>query len=252
MSKTVLMWCSSTESGIQTMVPVLVVETELEDQDWDQNQVSSVGRYWNACCAYVEHRGHRTCRRYFISAVHGKLHTLIVLHVVWYYYFAYAGLNKSFFLSRIVSLSDIHFKNFTLACLLSFECQHFLMQWTIKKQWLSLHQGPTHRLEINTPKDGLNMNDLSTDEEEHVHGQMKNYEKKIENLMSEMGSLKTEVGIVRNHWKLNQSHISCILIMWPPTPHNHHQQCKKRKNPKHPPPPPQPPNHLYQHLKFKK
>lgn len=86
MSKTVLMWCSSTESGIQTMVPVLVVETELEDQDWDQNQVSSVGRYWNACCAYVEHRGHRTCRRYFISAVHGKLHTLIVLHVVWYYY----------------------------------------------------------------------------------------------------------------------------------------------------------------------
>lgn len=106
-----------------------------------------------------------------------------------------------------------------------------------KKQWLSLHQGPTHRLEINTPKDGLNMNDLSTDEEEHVHGQMKNYEKKIENLMSEMGSLKTEVGIVRNHWKLNQSHISCILIMWPPTPHNHHQQCKKRKNPKHPPPP---------------
>lgn len=130
------------------------------------------------------------------------------------------------FLSRIVSLSDIHFKNFTLACLLSFECQHFLMQWTIKKQWLSLHQGPTHRLEINTPKDGLNMNDLSTDEEEHVHGQMKNYEKKIENLMSEMGSLKTEVGIVRNHWKLNQSHISCIL---------HHQQCKKRKNPNPPP-----------------
>lgn len=161
------------------------------------------------------------------------------------------------FLSRIVSLSDIHFKKFHLgmyfwATDLSFECQHFLMQWTIKKQWLSLHQGPTHRLEIKTPKDGLNMDDLSTDEEEHVHGQMKNYEKKIENLMSEMGSLKTEVGIVRNHWKLNQSHISCILIMWPPTPHNHHQQCKKRKNPKHPPPPPQPPNHLYQHLKFKK
>lgn len=109
MSKTVLMWCSSTESGIQTMVPVLVVETELEDQDWDQNQVSSVGRYWNACCAYVEHRGHRTCRRYFISAVHGKLHTLIVLHVVWYYYFAYAGLNRSFFYQEL-----FHFQTFIL------------------------------------------------------------------------------------------------------------------------------------------
>lgn len=74
------------------------------------------------------------------------------------------------------------------------------------------------------------MEDLSTDEEERVHGQMKNYEKKIENLMSEMGSLKNEVGIVRNHWKLNQSHISCILIMSPPPPthtHKHHQQCKK-------------------------
>lgn len=37
------------------------------------------------------------------------------------------------------------------------------------------------------------MEDLSTDDEDRVHGQMKNYEKKIENLMSEMGSLKTEV-----------------------------------------------------------
>lgn len=159
------------------------------------------------------------------------------------------------FLSRIVSLSDIHFKKFHLgmyfwATDLSFECQHFLMQWTIKKQWLSLHQGPTHRLEIKTPKDGLNMDDLSTDEEEHVHGQMKNYEKKIENLMSEMGSLKTEVGIVRNLWKLNQSHISCILIMWPPPPTTIANNATK-KNPKYPPPP-QPPNHFYQHLKLKK
>ena len=54
-------------------------------------------------------------------------------------------------------------------------------------------QGPTHRLEINTPRDDLRMEDLSTDDEDRVHGQMKNYEKKIENLMSEMGSLKTEV-----------------------------------------------------------
>ena len=53
-------------------------------------------------------------------------------------------------------------------------------------------QGPTHRLEINTPRD---MEDLSTDEEEVVHGQMRNYERKIETLMSEMGSLRNEVNL---------------------------------------------------------
>ncbi|KAK3088329.1 hypothetical protein FSP39_017717 [Pinctada imbricata] len=47
-------------------------------------------------------------------------------------------------------------------------------------------QGPTERVEIPTQ-------DLSTDEEEVVHGQMRNYERKIETLMSEMGSLKNEV-----------------------------------------------------------
>lgn len=60
-------------------------------------------------------------------------------------------------------------------------------------------KGPTHRLEVKTPRDALRMDDLSTDEEEHVHGQMKNYEKKIENLMSEMGSLKTEVCILEKN-----------------------------------------------------
>ncbi|XP_041370939.1 outer dense fiber protein 2-like isoform X3 [Gigantopelta aegis] len=53
-------------------------------------------------------------------------------------------------------------------------------------------QGPTHRLEINPTKDLL-ITDLSTDEEERVHGQMQNYEKKIDHLMSEVGSLKNEV-----------------------------------------------------------
>lgn len=75
------------------------------------------------------------------------------------------------------------------------------------------------------------MEDLSTDEEERVHGQMKNYEKKIENLMSEMGSLKNEVGIVRNHWKLNQSHLLHFDYVNPPPhthTHKHHQQCKKK------------------------
>ena len=57
---------------------------------------------------------------------------------------------------------------------------------------LLFFQGPTHRLEIHPAKDLL-ITDLSTDEEERVHGKMKNYEKKIDHLMSEVGSLKNEV-----------------------------------------------------------
>ncbi|XP_033732392.1 outer dense fiber protein 2-like isoform X6 [Pecten maximus] len=53
-------------------------------------------------------------------------------------------------------------------------------------------QGPTHRLEISNPRESLRMSDLDTDEEEQVHGQMRNYEKKIEGLMSEVGTLKNE------------------------------------------------------------
>ncbi|XP_052789750.1 outer dense fiber protein 2-like isoform X2 [Mya arenaria] len=54
-------------------------------------------------------------------------------------------------------------------------------------------QGPTHRLEIHTPRDTLRMEDLSTDEEDRVHNEMRQYENKIENLMSEVGTLKNEV-----------------------------------------------------------
>ncbi|XP_021362358.1 outer dense fiber protein 2-like isoform X2 [Mizuhopecten yessoensis] len=53
-------------------------------------------------------------------------------------------------------------------------------------------QGPTHRLEMSNPRETLHMSDLDTDEEEQVHGQMRNYEKKIEGLMSEVGTLKNE------------------------------------------------------------
>ncbi|KAL5012471.1 hypothetical protein ScPMuIL_011022 [Solemya velum] len=58
-------------------------------------------------------------------------------------------------------------------------------------------QGPTHRLEINTPRDGLRLSDLSTEEEDQVHGQMKNYEKKIDSLMTEMGTLRNEAELQR-------------------------------------------------------
>ncbi|XP_014341650.1 outer dense fiber protein 2 isoform X1 [Latimeria chalumnae] len=58
-------------------------------------------------------------------------------------------------------------------------------------------EGPTHRLEItpvDTGKDhsALHLSDLSTDEEEVIHGKMKEYEKRIDSLMNEVGSLKTE------------------------------------------------------------
>ncbi|XP_060071195.1 outer dense fiber protein 2-like isoform X2 [Ylistrum balloti] len=58
-------------------------------------------------------------------------------------------------------------------------------------------QGPTHRLEISNPRESLRMSDLDTDEEEQVHGQMRNYEKKIEGLMSEVGTLKNEAELQR-------------------------------------------------------
>ncbi|MBN3286317.1 ODFP2 protein, partial [Polyodon spathula] len=59
-------------------------------------------------------------------------------------------------------------------------------------------EGPTHRLEITPANDGstpsaLRLSDLSTDEEEAVHGRMQQYEKKIDSLMNEVGSLKSEV-----------------------------------------------------------
>ncbi|KAJ8300949.1 hypothetical protein KUTeg_022468 [Tegillarca granosa] len=68
-----------------------------------------------------------------------------------------------------------------------------------KKRQIHIHRkGPTHRLEINTPRDQLRMEDLSTDEEDKVHGKMKNYEKKIDSLMSEVGTLKNEVDLQRS------------------------------------------------------
>lgn len=55
-------------------------------------------------------------------------------------------------------------------------------------------EGPSHRLEVSPPHGGgtLRMEDLSTSEEDEVHGKIRSYEKKIGSLMSEVGSLKTE------------------------------------------------------------
>nr|XP_055036809.1 outer dense fiber protein 2 [Misgurnus anguillicaudatus] len=60
-------------------------------------------------------------------------------------------------------------------------------------------EGPTHRLEI-TPlsepersQSPLRREDLSTDEEDALHGRINQYEKKIDSLMTEVSSLKNEV-----------------------------------------------------------
>ncbi|MGH0132602.1 UNVERIFIED_CONTAM: hypothetical protein FKN15_040753 [Acipenser sinensis] len=59
-------------------------------------------------------------------------------------------------------------------------------------------EGPTHRLEITPANDdpapsALRLSDLSTDEEDAVHGRMQQYEKKIDSLMNQVGSLKSQV-----------------------------------------------------------
>ncbi|XP_072344924.1 outer dense fiber protein 2 isoform X4 [Scyliorhinus torazame] len=70
-------------------------------------------------------------------------------------------------------------------------------------------EGPTHRLDI-TPVDTekfhstLHLSDLSTDEEEAVHGKMNEYEKKIECLMNQVGSLKNEIELRKKNHLLEQ------------------------------------------------
>ncbi|KAK7095104.1 hypothetical protein V1264_006558 [Littorina saxatilis] len=52
-------------------------------------------------------------------------------------------------------------------------------------------QSPTHRMDLQ------DRGDLSTEEEDAVHGQMKQYEDKIDTLMSHVGTLKNEVELQR-------------------------------------------------------
>ncbi|XP_041049408.1 outer dense fiber protein 2 isoform X3 [Carcharodon carcharias] len=70
-------------------------------------------------------------------------------------------------------------------------------------------EGPTHRLDI-TPVDAekfhstLHLSDLSTDDEEAVHGKMNEYEKKIDCLMNQVGSLKNEIELRKKNHLLEQ------------------------------------------------
>ncbi|CAJ0968269.1 unnamed protein product [Ranitomeya imitator] len=65
-------------------------------------------------------------------------------------------------------------------------------------------EGLTHRLEITPPDmekmmSALHMSDLSTDEEEYMRGKINSYEKKIDSLMCEVGTLKSKVQQKRDH-----------------------------------------------------
>ncbi|XP_034073811.1 outer dense fiber protein 2 isoform X3 [Gymnodraco acuticeps] len=62
-------------------------------------------------------------------------------------------------------------------------------------------EGPTHRLEITPPlheepehpQSALRLADLTSEEEEGLHGRISQYERKIESLLTEVSSLKNEV-----------------------------------------------------------
>ncbi|XP_041815714.1 outer dense fiber protein 2 isoform X1 [Chelmon rostratus] len=63
-------------------------------------------------------------------------------------------------------------------------------------------EGPTHRLEITPPlpepepehsQSALRLADLTSEEEEGLHGQISQYERKIDSLLTEVSSLKNEV-----------------------------------------------------------
>uniref|UniRef100_A0A8B9L7G7 Outer dense fiber protein 2 n=1 Tax=Astyanax mexicanus TaxID=7994 RepID=A0A8B9L7G7_ASTMX len=72
-------------------------------------------------------------------------------------------------------------------------------------------EGPTHRLDITPMADlepsqtALRMEDLSTDEEEALHGRINQYEKKIDSLMTEVSTLKNEQLLERQSERLNVS-----------------------------------------------
>ncbi|KAM3874197.1 outer dense fiber protein 2 [Diretmus argenteus] len=71
-------------------------------------------------------------------------------------------------------------------------------------------EGPTHRLEI-TPlpepeasQSALRMSDLSSEEEEALHGRISQYERKIDSLLTEVSSLKSEVELRRKEQLLER------------------------------------------------
>ena len=61
-----------------------------------------------------------------------------------------------------------------------------------KNSWLNITNQGNNKLEVNH----LRSSDLSTDDEERVGGETRKYEKKISNLMNEVGTLKNEVNFL--------------------------------------------------------
>ncbi|CAL8276612.1 unnamed protein product [Merluccius merluccius] len=73
-------------------------------------------------------------------------------------------------------------------------------------------EGPTHRLEIAALPEpepshstALQLADLSSEEEEVLHGRISQYEKKIDSLMTEVSSLKSEVELRKKEQELSVS-----------------------------------------------
>ena len=78
----------------------------------------------------------------------------------------------------------------------------FQVNWSTDMYCVNVYtlQGPAHRLEIAGPEydshqSAMKLSELSTDDEDHVHSHMKQYEKKIDRLMNEVGHLKSEVHV---------------------------------------------------------
>ncbi|KAF4077516.1 hypothetical protein AMELA_G00209030 [Ameiurus melas] len=71
-------------------------------------------------------------------------------------------------------------------------------------------EGPSHRLEITPlpePEPScsvLRLEDLSTDEEEALHGRINQYERKVDSLMTEVSSLKNEVELRKKAQQLER------------------------------------------------
>ncbi|KAM6976076.1 outer dense fiber protein 2 isoform 1-T1 [Tautogolabrus adspersus] len=74
-------------------------------------------------------------------------------------------------------------------------------------------EGPSHRLEITPPhpepepepeQSALRLADLTSEEEEGLHGRISQYEKKIDSLMTEVSSLKNEVELRKKEQQLER------------------------------------------------
>lgn len=99
----------------------------------------------------------------------------------------------------------------------------FLVSLTRTSNWFNLHKGPTHRLEILPPlhdsqpqfsSSALQLTDLALEEEEALHGRINNYERKIDDMLTEVASLKTEVRLFSSlyHWFVTEPSESLMYL----------------------------------------